>query len=829
LETESTQSPESIEQKPVTLPALRFAFLLAAGLVLARFAWAWWPVPAAGFFIISLLYFLFRNKPIGRYLGEGAFFLLVILCAYGLTGLSSRYRQGETSHGLPLDTPVALTGRLVGPAWQVAGSSFDGTRRRRCVFKAETCQTYQDTERNPCDKLYLLTLPDDEEIPLNGNERLGLVAVLKKPSGYANPGGFDYRKYLLERSITAEAVVDNPEDVFLLGPGEKNLRSSLNPARWASALRAAVFERHGRLYQNRRVRAVASALLLGAREQLPRTLRNDFIDSGTMHVLVVSGLHVGFIAWALYLVFSLALGRGWACSIMVSAAVLFFALVCGGRPSVVRASVMCAFVLLALPLQRRHFLLNTLAAAFSLILLARPDWLTDIGFQLSFAAVTGIGLIVPRLEKIFRGKPWWRRRPLRWFVQLMLVSLAAQVAVTPLLAWYFLKISPAALFANILIVPLAGAAVITGFVADIFSFIWFPAARVAAWLFGVFTHTLVYLAGFFSEIPGASVEVGPPHLYDMVCWWLAAFLAASIAVDRKYFFRLVLVCLVWLNLIIWAPVAGLQGDEIKIRFLDIGRKGHAVVIQSPEQNILLLDSRGGTGDLPAREVIIPYIARFCGSGLDCLVLRNCNRASIVAASSVMERFEAGVLVIPPVSSEAPFYRHFLERCLSRGAAVRAVTAADTLSLGEAVLLSLGPGRYFEDYSERLVNTSAANLVQLVEYRSHRVLLAGAAGSRRLEYFFQEECFPGKKNLPGFELIELPARLGEVTTEELTDGMVCPAGGLKVIITEDKTYELIQGLLAENQGETVRLLSTGLDGSIGLRLRVESGWAVETER
>ncbi|MBN2289826.1 MAG: ComEC/Rec2 family competence protein, partial [Candidatus Glassbacteria bacterium] len=581
----------------------------------------------------------------------------------------------------------------------------------------------------------------------------------------------------------------------------------------------AAFERHGRLYKDNRVRAVASALLLGAREQLPPLVRRDFTDSGTMHVLVVSGLHVGFVAGALYLALSLVLGRGWACSSAVSLAVLFFALVCGARPSVLRASLMCAFVLMALPLQRRKFLLNILAAAFALILLARPGWIADVGFQLSFAAVAGIGLLVPRLEKVFQGLTWWGLRPARRLVQLALASLAAQAAVTPLLAYYFLRVSPAALVANLLIVPLAGCAVVTGLVADLLAFIWLPVARAAALFFDISVKLLLWLARWFAGLPGACLEVNPPALHDIFLWWLFVFFAAAALTAKKHRFRLAVVCLIWLNLHLWAPAAAELRGGLTMRFLDLGGRGHAAALHLPGRRVLFLDARGGRGDVPVREVVIPYLSRYCGSGIDLLVLQGCDRAGISACREILERFEVGSLVVPPVVSRAPVYREFLEACLARGVALAAPTAADTLDLGRARLVVLGPGRYWPDLTARLGDTSGAGLLSVVEYAGRRVLLAGAVQPGRLE-----QAQAGRGLLAGCDLAELPS--GFNTDRACSLPVRLDRTGAALIVPHE-VYE--EALLWEAAGHgRLTVLSTPVAGAVGLRIERSGKVKLSTE-
>ncbi|MEA2063963.1 MAG: ComEC/Rec2 family competence protein [Gemmatimonadota bacterium] len=823
-------------------PALRFAVLLAAGILLAYKAIHLWPVPAAFFTVTLLLSLIFRGRPACRLFSEAAFFLFVICCAFAFLGFSRSVRQGgdslingdEFSRGKKIGPVAAMLGRMDGPCRSVHKAGQ--LPCRRCVFKVEAIQGPGSKDWVAAGCRVLLTLPDDPALPLYGNERLGLVAEMKRPSGVANPGGFDYRKYLLERSIIAESIVHDPGDVVLLGPGKTNVVDCLNPVRWAGWLRAAVYRNHEVLYGDNRVRAMASALLLGVREQLPPVVRDDFIMSGTMHLLVVSGLHVGFIAWALYLFFSLVFGRGWACCVLVSAAVLFFALVCGGRPSVLRSSVMCAFVLLALPLQRRSHLLNTLGAAFSVLLIARPEWLMDIGFQLSFAAVTGVVFIVPRLESLFQGRSCWENRFARYAIKLCLVSLAAQVAVTPLIAYYFLRVSPVGLVANVLMVPLAGAAVIAGFAVDILAFISAPAAQAAAGIFSMPARALLCLASFFSQLPGAWFEINPPRLYDIALWWLAVFFAVGLVRKRKNAAHLALVCLVWLNIYLWVPVFGSLGQDLRMRFLDLGRKGSAVVLECGGKRALLLDVAGDRGESMVREVVIPYLARYHCRGVDWLILREVNRAGVASCLRIVDRFRVGAVVVPPVVSQAPLYRFFLDHCLGQGVSLRVPLGIDSLALADARIVLLGPDEEVFDYSGRLSrvkNEAGACLVGLVRYgggQGKRILLAGAAEECGLE---RVKGYPGSFR-PGFEVAELPGRV----MREAPQVAVPLAGRLLTVAAPDPAWgedreapEFAGGFFpAAGKGSCgAGILTPSVNGSIGLRYNSRGALEISTWR
>ena len=156
--------------------------------------------------------------------------------------------------------------------------------------------------------------------------------------------------------------------------------------------------------------------------------------------------------------------------------------------------MLVSFALFALPSARQRAVLNSLALAFLLLLLANPSWLSDAGFQLSFAAVAGIGMGMPVIERFTQGRDWWKVRFWRWLFRLTTVCAVAQLAVAPLVAYHFGRFTPVAFIANPPVVMLAGFAVLCGFLADLVALFWFEAGLVLAMVVSYLLVAMVALA-----------------------------------------------------------------------------------------------------------------------------------------------------------------------------------------------------------------------------------------------------------------------------------------------------------------------------------------------
>lgn len=705
------------------LPALSLAALLALGIYSAHLSGYLWVVPSVLLAASVILYLFLRSPGLRAYLVQLSVFSLVVLCGFFLFYLHKQERQHILSKQPSVERHVGLTGHLLGPPWKTRAYGLGD--RLHFQFQVEAQREIGSSGWEQAGYRIIVTVPDSLGLRLSGNESLAFPAFLQQVSGYANPGGFDWREYLAANSIVAEAVIEAPGEIERVSSSRSLLSKLFDPSRLALDLRSRLYDFHEKLYPPGGVSEVASAMLIGARQQVPRILRDDFVSSGTIHVLVVSGLHVGFIATVVYLLFSLISGRGWTTSLLSVGAVFLFALTSGARPSVLRASIMCAFVLMALPLQRRRVVLNSLAAAFAILLLFRPDWLFDIGFQLSFAAVSGIGLLVPGLEERCHARTWWQNPVKRWFARLVLASIAAQLAITPLVAYYFFRITPIAFIANLFMVPLAGMAVVTGFIADLAGFVWLPLAKIAATPAALILKAMIYLARFFADFPAAYFDIASPRVMDIFFFWLVLYVGSLMLTSRRRAGRLVLVCLLWANFHLWAPFFENRTDELLVRFLDLGR-AQTPVLHFPGGVTILADPAGRTGyrSRATRDVISPYLLRHSGRKIDWLLLRGKPDARYNWAWNILNRFEVNGIIITEPENPTRFFARFLSVCSSRGVPVRLATISDTLHQGKAELFFIGVSRTAFDEAE-ITRKTDPGLIPVVKHNGRRFFLAGA--------------------------------------------------------------------------------------------------------
>ncbi|MEJ5304583.1 MAG: ComEC/Rec2 family competence protein [Ignavibacteria bacterium] len=274
-----------------------------------------------------------------------------------------------------------------------------------------------------------------------------ISGTLSKPSEPLYPGDFNLRVYLKSKNINYILSSNNFDELNLI---EAN-KSILNYQRYLSKLRQKIKfqieQNFGQLEA-----AYIKGLFIAERSDIPENIKSDFINSGVIHVLAVSGLHTGYIVLIL-----LALFGRMKLTIkifLVSIGLFIFAHIANLSPSVIRASLMSVIILLNLLTERKTFLLNSISIAGLIILIMNPLDILNPSFQLSFSAVLSIALIYPVFNDYL--KKFQLSGFKKYLIDLILISIAVSIGTFPFVASYYQKFSVVSLIANLIVIPLTG-------------------------------------------------------------------------------------------------------------------------------------------------------------------------------------------------------------------------------------------------------------------------------------------------------------------------------------------------------------------------------------
>ncbi|MBV8580356.1 MAG: ComEC/Rec2 family competence protein, partial [Candidatus Eremiobacteraeota bacterium] len=393
-------------------------------------------------------------------------------------------------------------------------------------------------------------------------ERLVLRGRLVPFDEARNPGEPSRRAIALGEGLAGELLADRV--LARVAPDPRDART------WAARLRARLSARLRATVREPEATVIAGALW-GERGTLPHDLRDDFQATGTVHVLVTAGLHLGVIAALVAGLLRLARVPRVAASLAAIPCVVAYAWLSGAHLPSQRAAVMVSVALLARAYGARLLSWNALALAALVVAVLWPASVTTVSFALSFSCVGAILLFARPLEHVLAH---WSL-PERIHEALSL-TIATQIGVWPLSAATFGLVAPYAILANAIVVPATGIAMLAGIAALVLADVPVldrTAATLATWDVGAILHVVAAVAG----LPGAHVRVAPPPAAAIVAYDVAAGLAAWTL--RRYVF-LAIGMLALASVGVLLTTLRLPDGRLTITMLDVGQ-GDAIVVRTP--------------------------------------------------------------------------------------------------------------------------------------------------------------------------------------------------------------------------------------------------------
>lgn len=642
-------------------------FSFSAGVFLAALLpWTGWQLYAAGGVLLLALAWLFAARK-QKYFRRGLLILLplVVSLAY-FAGYDHLVRQ---------------------PIEDRCGAASD--------FTATVCDWPQATERGA-----------RVTVELEGYHRARAVLYGEAELLAARPGDTvtGTAQWQSAAHFDSDDVTHfNARGVYALLYGREDVRLSAGDGdalRWLPQRAGKAFrEKVAAIWDDPRVSGFLTAELTGDKSAMDDGDYLAMQETGLAHLFAVSGLHCAFLVTLLALLISRR--QRLLCAVTIPL-LLFYMVMVGMSPSVVRACIMQIFLLIAPLFRRGSDPLTSLAAALLVILLCNPFAAASVSLQLSFSATLGMVLLSPRLYKLLTGWYKGKCRPLRaalCFVAANLsATLSAVVFTAPLTAWYFRIFVLVAPLSSLLAVPVAGWSFMAAFVTVLLGFVWLPLASLLGWISWALVRYILWIANGMMSWRYHAVYFTNPYLIYWLLFLYAAFIGCAATPDgkRKYLLASALSVLT-LTAAIWVNRQDYQYGVLTALTLDVGQ-GESVILTSGGETALVdcgsSNSYKDPGGLAADTLHSMGVRE-----LSAVVVTHYHADHTNGLYEVLRRIPVQTIYLPDIEDEYGVRERLVSLAEEKGAQVTYVTKETADTLGDTILTIYPPVQSGGDLNE----------------------------------------------------------------------------------------------------------------------------------
>jgi len=510
---------------------------------------------------------------------------------------------------------------------------------------------------DPVSKRTRLLVKFRQPVEMGYGHPIQVFGTLRRPSGQRNPGGFNYRFFLAQRHIFGILYVSSTTNLEIVQAPAKSEGWTI--LRLLERVRHRVEAVTDQIYRVRYAQVI-KAMLLGQRHFLPPDVMTSFQRSGVSHLLAVSGLHVGLIAFSTFFFLGLfRLPNHIACFLTILV-VIFYACLVGFRASVLRASIITTLFLVARIIDRDVDLINLLIVTALVLLIANPTQIWDVGFQLSFVATISIVYFIGKWQPAVVNR--FQFFIVRWILAGVGASLSAQIGTLPIVAYHFHQFSLISLLTNLSVMVLVTLMVSLALASLVLGLIWIKLAIPTVVVGQVLLWCFLGTVDLFSRFPLAWLEVSAPS-YSQICLYVVFILGLTnlpwiLKYGQVFNHRSLIWGLLMATILVWDFAWWSPGRCLTVTFLDVSQ-GDATVIQFPDGKTMLVD--GGLRSLTydnGQRVIAPFLRYRQIRRIDLVVLSHPDNDHGGGMRHILEHFEIGeVLGVPHQNLRSTTHRH----------------------------------------------------------------------------------------------------------------------------------------------------------------------------
>ncbi len=705
-------------------PALYAALVISCGILSAyvsALSWQTWGVGVIVCLLISIAELWKRKNVLGRQIIFSAWCTFLLFFAAALSYSSELQLQSKNSISFFADTqePIRITCKVIDEPRVSKG---------RTTATVEMISVSYETDSLTVDGKAILTIQPDKrrnEQPTNimYGSILSFDGTVESPSSARNPGEFSYRDYLALNNIFATIHVYGYSKVSVSEQRETN---------W-------FFEKIIFPSKNFITRTILVAmkgdeanfligLLLGDRTDISAEIKSAFINTGTIHVLAVSGSHVALVVVIIYAFFGvLRLPRS-PKIIATIFAIIYYMYLTNATPSVVRASLMAIVVLLGKLVQEKSSVYNNLGISAVIIFLVEPKQLFDVGFQLSFSAVFSMTYFYPKLEFLIKNIPQSLAR-YTWIekvMQLFALTLAAQIGTIPFTAYYFGKVSLISFVANLIVVPLVEVNIIIGMSGALLGILSMWIASCFSEVNQLFAWFALWFVKLANQVPLATISTAAFGLKETFFYSTVVGMVFNLR-NKIFVRRTILVVFAVSDIFLLASLVEQRLHPLRVTFFDVGQ-GDAALIQFPTGETMLVDGGPKTLTYDAGEkIVLPFLRRNEINNLDVVLVTHPHADHLGGVPAIMRSLPVKKIIIPNQRAQSLLYTEFENQ--KRHTTTTIAMAGNIISeIPNARLYLLHPTTAFldSDSSDGYTELNNVSVVFKLQYGATSFLFVGDA-------------------------------------------------------------------------------------------------------
>lgn len=553
------------------------------------------------------------------------------------------------------------------------------------------------------------------DIPANG-DFVSVRGKISTPKSARNPGGFNYSIFLKKNGIEAVMAVQG-YGVDIIGKSRLNFFQKI-----VQAIRERIEKNYISSMPGQDAKFITSIIL--GNNVLDEDILYQFRTIGVSHIISVSGMHVAVITGFIIYILGLMKVQRYK-ALIVTIIIVFYAILTGGMPPVVRSVIMASMALIGSAVGRNNNSVNSISFAAFAILIVNPLMLYDIGFQLSFISTLAILYIYKPIKERLSAL----NAKLR---DLIAVTLAAQIGTIPLTMYYFHSISVVSILSNIIIVPIADISVILGFLSAILGLMLPTLSLIVNYMNIPVIELILYTTKLINSIPYASINLAVLPFYIVILYYTVLIIAVS-RIDKKLKLRLTFAVLLIVALV---SVYNYLPKNLEMTFLDVGQ-GDSTFIMTPSRKAFLIDGGGRPANSSSsfdvgHDIILPFLYYKGVLKLDGIFISHTDTDHIGGILSLIKEIKVDKIFIGEQKVTDDNFKALMKIADLKNIPVVFLNRGDKIKADNIVFDVLNPGEFIE---ENPINNNA--LVFKVIYKNAEFLFTGdieKEAEKKLEKF-----------------------------------------------------------------------------------------------